>query len=101
MLQLDALGRHIGRKIKNRGRDYFETNSVSIVYEDDAFVSAEVRGTRTYDVDLERENKSLITPATALFSKITLMFASISGQHCSKWKSRESCKTGNSTSPKN
>ena len=34
--------------------------SVTIVYEDDEFVSAEVRGTRTYDVDLERENKSLI-----------------------------------------
>ncbi len=67
MSQLDALGRHIGRKIKERGRDYFERNCVSIVYEDAEFVSAEVRGTRTYDVDLERENKSLIYSCSCPF----------------------------------
>ncbi|MBN2318558.1 MAG: DEAD/DEAH box helicase family protein [Acidobacteria bacterium] len=67
MFQLDALGRHIGQKIKNRGRDYFERNCVSIVYEDADFVSAEVRGTRTYDVDLERENKSLIYSCSCPF----------------------------------
>jgi superfamily II DNA or RNA helicase len=59
MLQLDALGRHIGRKIKDRGKDYFERNTVRIVYADPEFISAQVRGSRDYDVDLERENRSL------------------------------------------
>lgn len=67
MLQLDALGRHIGQKIKNRGRDYCQRNSVKIVYEDDDFVSAEVHGTLTYDVDLERENKALIYSCSCPF----------------------------------
>ena len=60
MSQLDSLGRHIGQKIKDRGKEYFERKTVSIVYVDADFVSAEVRGTRMYDVDLEREDNTLI-----------------------------------------
>ena len=59
MPKLDSLGRNVGQKIKTRGFEYFKNDSVSIVFMDSEFVSAEVRGTRTYDVDLERENKSL------------------------------------------
>lgn len=67
MLALDALGRQVGQKIKNRGSEYFKRNSVSIVYTDSEFVSAEVRGTNTYDVDLERENKSLLYSCSCPF----------------------------------
>jgi len=60
MSQLDQLGRHIGQKIKERGREYFENRFVRIVYEDPEFISAQVRGSRIYDVDLERDNISLL-----------------------------------------
>ncbi|MEJ2111360.1 MAG: SWIM zinc finger family protein, partial [Acidobacteriota bacterium] len=67
MFVLDSLGRHVGQKIKNRGVEYFQRNSVSIVYKDSEFVSAEVRGTRTYDVDLELENDTLIYSCSCPF----------------------------------
>jgi superfamily II DNA or RNA helicase len=67
MFKLESLGRQIGQNIKNRGREYFERNTVSIVYVDAEFVSAEVQGTCAYDVDLERENKTLIYSCTCPF----------------------------------
>jgi len=67
MLKLDSLGRHIGQKIKSRGLEYFQRNSVSIVYIDSEFVSAEVRGSHTYDVDLERKNRTLIYSCSCPF----------------------------------
>ena len=60
MSQLDQLGRHVGQKIKNRGQEYFERSCVKIVYEDPEFISAQVKGSRIYDVDLERDNRSLL-----------------------------------------
>jgi len=60
MSQLDILGRHISQKIKRRGREYFESSAVEILYTDPDFVSAQVAGTQDYAVDLERERASLI-----------------------------------------
>ncbi len=60
MRSLDRLGRKVHQKIQSRGFEYFKRDSVSVVYADSEFVSAEVSGTRTYDVDLERKDRSLI-----------------------------------------
>jgi superfamily II DNA or RNA helicase len=60
MSQLDILGRKVNRKIKIRGREYFERNAVQVLFADADFVSAQVSGSQEYAVDLERENKSLI-----------------------------------------
>jgi hypothetical protein len=60
MLPLDVLGRHVSRKIKIRGREYFENKAVRIVYADTEFASAKVSGSREYEVDLEREQDSLV-----------------------------------------
>lgn len=60
MSQLDRLGRHVSRKIKDRGKDYFERNAVRIVYADAEFISAQVSGSQQYAVDLEREGQSLV-----------------------------------------
>jgi superfamily II DNA or RNA helicase len=60
MLQLDALGRQVSLKIRDRGRKYFTDNTVKILYADDEFVSAQVTGSREYTIDLERFEQELI-----------------------------------------
>jgi hypothetical protein len=60
MSQLENFGRHVSLKIKMRGKDYFEKNAVRIVYADDEFVSAQVRGSQEYTVDLEKEKDELV-----------------------------------------
>ncbi len=60
MSQLDTLGRHVSRKIRTRGRDYFIRGAVKILFADADFVSARVSGSQEYSVDLERDQDSLI-----------------------------------------
>jgi superfamily II DNA or RNA helicase len=60
MFHLDTLGRHVSRKIKIRGTEYFERNAVRILFSDTEFVSARVSGSREYEVDLERDREALI-----------------------------------------
>lgn len=60
MFQLDTLGRQVSRKVKSRGKEYFENNTVRILYADPEFVSAHVKGSREYEVDLERDDESLL-----------------------------------------
>ena len=60
MSPLESLGRNVSQKIKSRGRDYFETNAVRILFADKEFVSARVSGSRAYEVDLERDGNALI-----------------------------------------
>ncbi len=64
---MDSLGRHVGQNIKNWGLECYRRNCVSIVYVDSEFVSAEVRGSRTYDVDLELADTSLIYSCSCPF----------------------------------
>ena len=60
MSQLDRLGRSISQKIRIRGRQYFERNTVRIVFADPDFVSAKVTGSDVYEVDLERDGNAVI-----------------------------------------
>jgi superfamily II DNA or RNA helicase len=60
MFQLEKLGRLVSRKIKTHGKEYFERNAVRIIFADIEFISAQVRGSRDYEVDLEREGRSLL-----------------------------------------
>jgi hypothetical protein len=60
MSQLDILGRHVSRKIKDRGQQYFSRSAVQVLFADAEFVSAQVSGSQEYAVDLEREQKALI-----------------------------------------
>jgi hypothetical protein len=54
--------------IKQRGRDYFNRGAVRIVHGDDFFVDAAVQGTETYDVSLEREDRTLRASCTCPFN---------------------------------
>ena len=97
MSQLDTLGRHISAKIRQRGREYFESNAVEILYTDPDFVSAQVAGTEDYAVDLEREHASLICSCECPYFEensevckhiwATLLELEHRG-HLAKWKSR-------------
>jgi superfamily II DNA or RNA helicase len=62
MSQIDKFGRFATRKIQIRGREYFESNAVRILFADPEFVSARVAGSQgqEYDVDLEREADTLV-----------------------------------------
>jgi superfamily II DNA or RNA helicase len=60
MSQIETLGRHIDRKIRDRGSDYFKRKAVRILFADDEFVSARVSGSRQYEVDLERDGGALV-----------------------------------------
>jgi hypothetical protein len=60
MIALEALGRLVSRKIKNRGREYFDRGAVRILFADNEFVSAQVSGSRDYEVDLEKERERLV-----------------------------------------
>jgi superfamily II DNA or RNA helicase len=60
MSQLDTLARQVNQKVKARGIHYFERHAVRILFADDEFVSAQVSGSREYDVDLERDQDELI-----------------------------------------
>jgi hypothetical protein len=60
MIALEALGRLVSRKIKGRGREYFDRGAVRILFADNEFVSAQVSGSRDYDVDLEKERGGLV-----------------------------------------
>jgi superfamily II DNA or RNA helicase len=60
MSQLEALGRTVSRKIKDRGREYFQRNAVRVLFADEEFISARVSGSQEYEVDLERDKGDLI-----------------------------------------
>jgi superfamily II DNA or RNA helicase len=62
MSQIEKFGRFATRKIQSRGREYFERNTVRILFADSEFVSARVVGSQgqDYDVDLEREADGLV-----------------------------------------
>jgi superfamily II DNA or RNA helicase len=60
MSQLDALRRFVGSKIRIRGQEYFDRKAVSITFADADFVSAKVAGSLEYEVDLERDGKTLV-----------------------------------------
>src|SRR5512135_2956844 len=97
MSQLETLGRQVSRKIKTRGRDYFERNAVRILFADADFVSAQVSGSQEYAVDLERENDVLIFSCDCPYFEenfevckhvwATLLELEKQG-HLGKWKSR-------------
>jgi hypothetical protein len=67
MSQIERIGRLVGQKIQIRGRDYFQRNAVRVLFADADFVSARVSGTEEYDVDLERDENSLIYSCDCLY----------------------------------
>src|SRR5512136_1316967 len=60
MYQIKRLERLVSRKIQIRGREYFQRNRVRILFADPDFISARVSGSEDYEVDLERDNETLI-----------------------------------------
>ena len=60
MSKITRLQRLVSPKIQNRGRDYFQRDTVEILFADPDFVSARVSGTLDYEVDLERDNETLV-----------------------------------------
>jgi len=67
MPQLERIGRLVDSKIQIRGRDYFQRNAVRILFSDPEFISARVSGTEEYDVDLERDENTLIYSCDCLY----------------------------------
>ena len=60
MSKINRFQRLVSPKIQNRGREYFQRNQVEILFADPDFISARVSGTLDYEVDLERDNDSLV-----------------------------------------
>jgi hypothetical protein len=60
MSNIETLSRFVSRKIRIRGKEYFERKAVRILFSDHEFVSARVSGSQNYEVDLEREKDSLV-----------------------------------------
>ena len=60
MASLETIGRFVSRKVKGRGKEYFDRGAVRILFADQEFVSAQVSGSRDYDVDLEKEREGLV-----------------------------------------
>ncbi len=67
MSQIERIGRLVSQKIQIRGRDYFQRNAVRILFADPEFISARVSGTDDYDVDLERDDNTLIYSCDCLY----------------------------------
>ncbi|MDR0843229.1 MAG: hypothetical protein LBP68_07415, partial [Acidobacteriota bacterium] len=57
---LELLEKQVPRRIRELGRHYLELNAVRILFADGEFVSAQIMGTRRYNVDLERDGGNLV-----------------------------------------